>query len=147
MSMNYRAAEKILYSYPVNMMRRQEALIALMRIRGETDCHAQNYGGIKHEEGTPSDPPGDYVNRLLKAERDLAKYSGMIRPVKEVRRELMKSSDERAGIMLKVMERVYFENVGIKELACEMGMNERTLYRRREELVRLVMEERRKENA
>lgn len=138
MSINYRIAEKQLYSYPVNMMRYQEAMIAYMRLRGETDCHAQSY---RERLGArePGDPPGDYVNRLMRAEHEVKKYSLLTRPVREVRRDLRDNAGDREVLMLQVMELYYFEGLSMRELAMHLGQNERTLYRRREELVREVM--------
>ena len=143
MSMHYRIAEKLLYTYPINVMRHQEAMLKYMRIKGETDCHAQRYTS-EGEPTSPSDPPSDYVNRLLKAEQDIRKYSERTRAIREVRYELRMSDDTRSGIMLQVMELVYFEGMSMRDLAMHLGMNERTLYRRREELVHEVMKKRSK---
>ena len=143
MSIHYRIAEKLLYTYPVNMMRYQEAVLSYMRLKGETDCHAQSY----EHTGTPSepsDPPNEYVSRLMKAEREVRKYSSRTREIRELRQDLKHSEEVREGVMLLVMELVYFEGMSMRELAMHLGMNERTLYRRREELVHEVMKRREK---
>lgn len=145
MSSQYRTAEKLLYAYPVNTMRYREAVIEYMRLRGETDCHGQSYGMMSgHSE--PSDPPNEYVNRLQAGEQQIKKYSELVRSVREVRIDLKCSEEIRDRVLLQIMELVYFENMSMRELALHLGMNERTLYRRREELVRKVIA-RRKENA
>ena len=139
MSINYRAAEKLLYTYPVNLMRWREAIQTYMRICGETDCHGQNYEQSQ-DTGDHSDPPCGYVVRKQRAEQEVKKYGDLTRGIRILREELSGSSDERLGVMLEVMERYYFEGgMSMRELSHQMGMNERTLYRRREELVHELM--------
>lgn len=139
MSRKYKAAEKLLYTYPVNIMRWREALIEYSRLRGETDCHAQNYENISGEK--VSDPTGDYVSRLLVIEGRIKEYSNRTRKITDLRRELRKGGDEKERVMLEVMELKYFDQMNMKDLAMHLRMNERTLYRRREELVVRVMHE------
>ena len=138
MSIHYRAAEKLLYTYPVNLMHWHEAVKEYMRICGETDCHGQSYEQSQ-DTGDHSDPPCDYVARKQKAEQEIKKYGGLTRGISLLRQELRGSNDERLGVMLQVMELYYFEGMSMKDLAMHLRKNERTLYRRREELVKEVM--------
>lgn len=137
--MHYRAAEKMLYTYPVNMMRYREALLEYMRICGETDCHGQSYRESMNDNREPGDPVNEYVARKQRAEKEFKKYSVLTREVGKIRRELRASDDVKEQIMLQVMELYYFEGMSMRELAMHLGQNERTLYRRREELVKRVM--------
>ena len=137
MSRKYKAAEKLLYTYPVNLMRWRECLLDYCRLKGENDCHAQNYTEI-HGTGK-GDPAGDYVNALMTIEQRMNELSARTRGITELRRELRRSSDEFDGVMLQVLELKYFDQMSMKDLALHLQMNERTLYRRREELVRRVI--------
>lgn len=134
----YRQAEKLLYTYPVNVMRYQEALMRYMRLTGETDCRAQNY----ENAGSPinhGDPPGEYTDRLMSAEREVKKYGALVRDVRSMRYELGRNSGRHEGELYQVLELYYFEGMSMKDLAMHLGLNERTVYRRRRELVRGLM--------
>ena len=142
MSNQYRKAENLLYSFPVNEMRYRESIIQYMRLRAETDCRAQSYTHSEHSE--PSDPPSDYVNRLMKAEAEIKRFGGLVREVREMRYDLRKSEADRQSAMYQVLELYYFKGMSMKDLAMHLGMNERTIYRRRNDLVRELMRRQRR---
>ena len=140
-STQYQTAEKMLYSYPVNMMRLREAEERYEEIMSETDCRAQRYDQPQHAIGTHSDPPNEYVVRLMSAEREIERYKKKTRIVDEVKDSLVNSDGEREQGMCQVMYLYYFEGLPMRDISQRLGMNERTLYRRREELVKEVMKQ------
>ena len=139
MSKKYKTAEKLLYTYPVNLMRHKEALLDYCRLKSQTDCHAQNYNSQPASVSQHSDPPADYVNRLMNLERLIHSYSAKTREINFLRYDLKHSTDEREQVMFQIMELYYFDQMDFKDLAAHLQINNRTLYRRREELVRLLM--------
>ena len=94
-STQYQVAEKMLYSYPVNMMRLREAEERYEEIMSVTDCRAQRYDQPQHAIGTHSDPPNEYVVRLMSAEREIERYKKKTRIVDEVKDSLVNSDGER----------------------------------------------------
>lgn len=140
MSCLYRKAERALYTYPVNMMRMYIAMNELRELSVSDDCHAQSYGAHYGSEGTHSDPPGSYASRVISLEGLIMKLEAETDAVSVVRGEVKNSPDERYREMFLVMEGYYFERTELKELAESLGKSERTLRRRREELIHKVMD-------
>lgn len=62
------------------------------------------------------------------------------KPITTLRNDLQHSSEPRDSILLEVMHRYYFERMPMKDLAAHLLMNDRTLYRRRNELVKRVID-------
>ena len=137
----YRQAESLLYTFPVNIMRRREAKDSLKTLRAETDCHAQNYGRPSVSTGTHSDPVSVYHAKVEMLELRIAMLTRKIEPVQYVRDFLMRSHDVRDSDMFIVMDMYYFERMKLEEVAALMRKSPSTLARRRQELIGLVMRE------
>lgn len=141
MAENFQRAEKLLYAFPVNLMRLNETVFSLKALRAETDCHAQNYEAPRSSAGTHSAPVESYNSRLEALEHSVARLRKEIEPVKNVRTFLELSNDERDIEMYCVMELYYFEKRKMEDVALHLQKSLSTLSRRRQELVGLVMRE------
>ena len=141
MSRRYRHAERLMYRFPMNIVRITVVSEALKELRARTDCHAQKYEQSLQGAGTHSDPVGAYADKIMQLEGLLVRLRKEAEPVLKVRQSLKLVQDEREQEMFIVLERFYFEKADLSETAQELGKSERTLRRRREELVREVMRE------
>lgn len=142
MSISYRRAERFLYTYPEKLRDWQAALLEYAKLKESSDVHAQRYTDNHMSVGQVSDPAGDYVNRLLTLERRIARDERAVRLVNTLRSKYFDSPDERDRIKLEILERYYFEGESMKDIAAALEISERTLYRRRQELVHEVIKER-----
>ena len=141
MSVSYRQAEHTLYSFPVNLMRWQEAALNLSALRAETDCHAQNYETSHAAEGTHSEPVHSYYVLVETAENTLRGLAKKTVPIMRLRNFLKIAQDERYRTMYYIMEMFYFEHWKLYEVAEHFRKSVKTLARRKHELVALTIEE------
>lgn len=145
MSSKYRRAEYRLYHHTETVAKYQATCQEYDELRASSDVHAQRYTEHYPSSGQVHDPAGDYVNRLMNLERRIKLLRARIDAVENVRIRLRdgmtREHDERSAEKLQVMESVYFDGVRMSDLAHHLGKNERTLYRRRRELVYDVMGE------
>ena len=111
----------------------------LSRLRGETDCHAQNYETVPPTEGGYSDPVAAYHAKVERLEQTLRKLQEETEPVQRVREFLKCSSDVRDSDMLFVLELYYFERMRMEEVALHLQRSVKTLTRRRQDLIGLVI--------
>ena len=141
MSKKFKTAERLLYTYPLNVMRLREARYSLWRLRLETDCHAQRYEASCAGAGTHSDPPGQYVQQITVLEEREAEYLQATETIRDIRYRLGRSCEKVDAQKLSVMELHYFERRTLKQLAFHLQMSERTVFRRRDELIGQVIDE------
>ena len=141
MSKIYRRAEKLLYSFPVNLMRMRETVQSLRELRQQSDCHAQRYEQSFSSEGTHSDPVAAYNAKLAHLEEQLVRQYSAICPVMAVRSVIKNSSNERYREMFYIMELFYFEHMTLTDVAIHLQKSVSTLSRRRQELTGLVINE------
>ncbi len=141
MSRKFRQAERLLYTYPLNLMRLRDTRYALWRLRVETDCHAQNYDKSPSSAGSHSDPPGQYVQQLMTLESQSEKFMKSTAPIRELRYRLGRSSERADAQKLSVMELHYFEHMTLRDLALHLQTSERTIFRRRDELINELIAE------
>ena len=145
MSDCYRQAEKMLYSFPINMMRLNECLLKLSDLRSQTDCHAQSYENIMQDTGTPNEPVYKYYIEIEKLELHIKTLIKRTKPLIELRNEIKNSQDERLIEIYYVMEMYYFEKWSMNDIAFHLQKSLKTLQRRRHELVELVIKAMKKE--
>lgn len=141
MTVSFRQAEYTLYHFPVNLMRWQEAALALHDLRHETDCRAQSYEGIHASEGTHSEPVASYYALIEASENTLKHLAKKTIPVMRLRNFLKNSQDERYRVMYYVMELRYFEQWELKAVAEHLRKSTKTISRRRQELIDLTIDE------
>ena len=141
MSISYRQAEYTLYNFPVNLMRWQEASLALQALRQETDCHAQSYELSRASEGTHSEPVHSYYALIETAENTIKALARKTIPIMRLRNFLKISQSERYRTMYYVMELYYFEHWKVHEVSEHLQKSEKTIARRKHELVDLTIEE------
>ena len=141
MSKKFRTAERLLYTYPLNVMRLREVRYSLWRLRLETDCHAQSYEASCAGAGTHSDPPGQYVQQITALEGKAEQYLHVTETIRGIRYRLGRSCEKADAQKLSIMELHYFERRTLKELAFHLQMSERTIFRRRDELIGQVIDE------
>ncbi|MBQ2616402.1 MAG: hypothetical protein IJF90_06045 [Synergistaceae bacterium] len=141
MPVTYRHAEHALYSFPVNLMRWQEAALTLFALRQETDCHAQSYEGSHASQGTHSEPVASYYALIETAENTIKALAVKTVPVMRLRNFLKIASSERYRTMYYIMELYYFERWKLPQVGEHLQKSVKTVARRKHELVDLTVEE------
>ena len=141
MTVSFRQAEHTLYSFPVNLMRWQDKALELYTLRQETDCHAQNYELSHASEGTHSEPVHSYYTRIEAAELAINALGRKTIPIMRLRNFLKIAQSERYRTMYYVMELYYFERWKVHEVSEHLQKSEKTIARRRHELIDLTIEE------
>ena len=141
MIVSFRQAEHSLYNFPVNLMRWQDRILDLHRLRQETDCHAQNYEANHSSEGTHSEPVANYYVLIETAENAINGLGRKVIPVLRLRNFLKIAQSERYRTMYYVMELYYFERWKMDAVAEHLQKSVKTVSRRRHELVDLTREE------
>lgn len=106
MSEQYRKAEKMLYTYPVKIMRLHEALTEYANLKRSTDYSRISYE-YRGKNKSPTDPAGNYESRLLELVRKINAYMKATRVITELRNELSCSDKENKRILFLVMELIY----------------------------------------
>ena len=109
----YVYAESILYRFPVNLMRMQEAQQESAALRRRLDVHAQSYEVRPSASGTHSDPVGERTARVLTLEHLIERLEQSVIPVMRLRCELKNSSIEDYRVRFFIMELYYFEGVSL----------------------------------
>ena len=141
MSRLYRKAERLLYTYSDRLAKLHEARLALWHIRRQTDCHAQRYDSGLHSGGSPSDPPGNYTDNVMRLEKIISDLAAITDPLTAMLKFLSLSSEERDRTMHLICELHYQQGMTFQEIASDLQKSERTIYRRRDELVKLAIKE------
>ena len=127
--------------FPVNLMRWQDKILELHRLRQETDCHAQNYEASHAPQGTHSEPVGTYYAMIEAAEIEIDSLGRKVIPVLRLRNFIKIAQSERYRTMYYVMELYYFERWKMMLVAEHLQKSVKTIARRRHELVDLTIEE------
>ena len=134
----YKHAERLLYSYPVNILRLHSAILELRQLRAETDCHAQSYEQTFSSEGQHSAPVEHYAERVAALEQRIRSLIADTDPVSVVRCDLKNSDNELSRELFCIMELYYFEHGSIEDVAFHLQRSVSTVQRRRQDLVGLV---------
>ena len=127
--------------FPVNLMRWQDKILELHRLRQETDCHAQNYEASHAPQGTHSEPVGTYYAMIEAAEIEIDSLGRKVIPVLRLRNFIKIAQSERYRTMYYIMELYYFERWKMELVAEHLQKSVKTIARRRHELVDLTIEE------
>ena len=109
------------------------------------DNSAQNYGASASRNGSHSDPVVRHYLRLEVLRRAADHVVEEMRPVLDEYLGIKNSSLESEREMFLILERHYWDGEKVEDIAASLGKSARTLYRRKNELLRRV--ERRNERA
>lgn len=141
MNNRYRLAEVYLYHYHSNMHRLHKTFEQLECEREHGDLKVQNYGHEVRNEGI-NHGAEDWRIKCEKLENRIIYLTGITAGITILHGHLTLSGRVQRNneIMLGIMENVYFKGVRMREYISETGLSERTLYRRRYELVMLAAE-------
>lgn len=131
----------MLYSFPVNLMRWQDKILELHTLRQESDCHAQNYEPKHSPEGSHNEPVHNYYARIETLEKEIHELDNKCIPVMRLRNFLKIAQSERYRSMYYVMELYYFEKWKLDAVSEHLRKSRKTIARRRQELVALMIEE------
>ena len=134
-----REAEGLLWSYPINALRLNDAESQLAELRNLLDCRGQTYDHIPAKSGTHSDPVAGLFERIEPIERIVAKLRDNVAVVADLRDTLKHSQDSKDVDMYNLMELFYFEHKGFSEVASLLGKSVRTLSRVRQSLIASVI--------
>lgn len=111
------------------------------KLSEELSVQAQAYGGFRPSTGSHADPVADHYARMEKVKQKIEYYRSLVEPILEVTAKLKNSKSERARVIFILYERHFQNGESISEIACSLGIPERTLYRRMLELQGLVWRE------
>ena len=138
---NFKFVEKCLYDYPKNCAKADVLRLDLEVLRKNGDVKAQSYDNdSRGSEGGHSDPVLSFVEQVERIEKQIFKLERITTPITRLTRELKMSKGIQKKDFLQVLELCYFEGVSFKEAAFELKVDEKTLFRRRQKLVRLAIE-------
>lgn len=137
----YKRAEYYLHNYERHKTRLEQAAEQLQTLRAGFDVRAQNYTNITRQSGGKSDPVASYVELCLLYESVIAQLTRYVQPVDRVKEYLAVSTDFRADIWCAILTLHYLRKMSLRNVAFHLQRHPSTVYRRREELVRLVVSE------
>lgn len=126
----FRWAERCLYDYPANVERLERLRENLRRM---SSMPVQNYQPGK-KSGT-TDPVGRYVERVMELEEEITRLESRVAPVERLLGKLA-LGPALLRDMAKILALRYWEKRTWPEIAEETGLAERTLFRRRELIVK-----------
>ena len=141
MAVSFRQAEQYLYYFPIRLKQWQDRILELYTLRQETDCHAQNYEASHASQGTHSEPVASYYAKIEAAEFACDSLAVRVIPIMRLRNFLKNASSERYRVMHLVMELKYFEGFTLGYIAHQTHKSEKTISRRRYELIDLTIDE------
>lgn len=144
MNCEYLAAARLLRRYPERAARLDILQEKYAELKKLASVEAQKYGAVRSSAGTYSDPVAQRYAAIEVVELEIARITLEIRPVNEVYARLKNSVDEHERQMFLILERHIIEREPLLAVCEDLGLPERTLRRRKQELVDLVRLERRK---
>lgn len=139
----YQRAEQLLYSYTLNRSRLDELITEWNILQQKGDVKIQRYNYYATPRKKTSDPIAEYVSRLMVVERQIERLKAEVYVVQKVERDLTwrkEHGDKRAEDILNVMHYKYFARMTNTALAGYLHKARRTIYQRRVELVKLMMD-------
>ena len=131
-------AEGLLFGLPVRLMRLREAVASLRHLRQESDYPEQNYKDIHASKGRYSDPVSNYYVKCETLERFIQKLSRDTTPVVNLRNKLRRSKNDHDHQLYMILEMYYFDRSAVSMIAERLHISEKTITRRRSELVNML---------
>ena len=135
----YKRAEKSLRGYKINTARLDELRAELKELQAGSDIHAQNYSGRILTVASVADPVGAYVQKVLTLEHRISVLERYTLPVRQLRDDLLRSTDGGSRHMLLILEQHYIAGVPMTRLLEVTGWNRSTFYSRRLSLITLAV--------
>lgn len=136
----FRKAEYYLHNYTRHTSRLNEARERLQLLRESFDARTPDYSAVHSSRGARSDPVVNYVFLCLTFEALIEKLRKYCEPVEELKSDVENSHDYRAGLWRAVLNLHYMGNMSLKAVAVHVQRHLSTIYRRREELVGIMIE-------
>ena len=136
----YRKAEYYLHNYTRHRARLTEAQERLTLLRESFDARAPNYAAPHTASGGHSDPVSSYVFLCITFEALTEKLTKYCEPVEALAEQIVRSRDYRAELWRAVMTLHYMNHMRLKDVAMHVRRHVSTIYRRREELVKMMIE-------
>ena len=124
--------------YKVNRHKLDELRLELLTEEERGSVHAQSYTQPLPSAGGHSDPVAAHYARLERLRNAIRRYEGKTSPVSEVWARLKNSGNEKDRERCLVLERYYLGGAALSAVSEETGKPERTLYRRKCEVICLT---------
>lgn len=135
----------LLNNFSVWLSSWQGTLMQIAELSERGDLVVQQYRASSGAKGTYSDPVARYLSQIDSLHESAESVLGYIRPALDEYLALKNSDDEEEREMFLVFERHFCGKESIESIARDLSASERTMYRRKVELMRRV-ERRRKKN-
>ena len=133
---NYRLAEKFLYNF---LYYQYEIKKLLERVRLiELDVHAQKYNNELHSNNI-SDPVANLYERREQIISEIESRKKIIKQVNNFL-DILRSESRKYPDGVFIIEMIYFCKVKLKEVAHNLGIPERTLYFRKNKIIKYFCE-------
>ena len=134
-----RHVERCLRGYRKNTALLEELRAELDGLNSTSDIHAQDYSGRLIAGAGGADPVGSYVQRKLNLEHRISVLESYTEPVRQLRDDLLRSTDMASRNMQTILEQHYLAGVPMTRLLEVTGWNRSTFYSRRLSLVTLAV--------
>ena len=135
----FRYAERCLYGYMKNMACLKILREDLKIQRAGNDVHAQNYERTLDFTGEPSSPVHSYVVGIETLESRIQLLERRTKPITKLM-EYLNGDNPKKADMKQILELMYFRGNQPKQVMTELKVSRRTFARRRNMLVRLIID-------
>ena len=137
----FRYAERCLYEYQGNVARLDALKERLAALYATSTAGVQNWDA-PHGKGAVNDPVAVRELRIISIEEEITRLAERTEPITKLKADLeapyvLEGSPKHD--LARVMRLYYFGGNDRKRAAEEMGMSRAQLYRKRERLVRMVL--------